>query len=58
MLYGPLQQIWLFFMGHCSEFGYTVWAAALDLCSKLWATKQNEAVQKIYLTILELWAKA
>jgi hypothetical protein len=31
MRYGPLQQIWLYAMGHYSEFGYTLWATAANL---------------------------
>jgi hypothetical protein len=31
ILYGPLWQVWLYVMGHCSEFGYTLWATAANL---------------------------
>jgi hypothetical protein len=31
MRYGPLQQICLFAMGHCSGFGSLLWATAVDL---------------------------
>jgi hypothetical protein len=31
MCYGPLQQIWLYAMGHCGKFGYVLWATAADL---------------------------
>ncbi len=29
--YGPLRQIWLCAMGHCSEFGDALWATAANL---------------------------
>ena len=28
MRYGPLRRIWLTAMGHCSGFGYALWATA------------------------------
>jgi hypothetical protein len=51
MRYGPLQQIWLYAMGHYGEFGYMLWATAGNLVmfffimcefgNVLWATAAN-----------------
>jgi hypothetical protein len=45
--YGPLWRISLFAMGHCSGFGYA-----------LWATAQNEALQQKSVLISVLWVIA